>query len=175
MVRLDDRYALALYPHVDGAAGGFSDRLTGEETSEVVAMLAALHAVPNQGLGSETFVVTGRGELESTLQSGLGTARGAYVERLHALLERHGDGWVGRSSSTTGCSTRRDRRTTGCASVEYTAVTGRPLQPELLARYELAWSLGPWRKAVSGGGRSRTRRGRSRGPRCGPGPWPPAR
>lgn len=95
--RLHTSYALALYPHVGGESGRFSDELTSAETSELVSMLCALHAtgtmISAAGLGSETFALAGQGHLEAAVAESTDAARwrGPYGDRLRRLLLQHGN------------------------------------------------------------------------------------
>jgi spectinomycin phosphotransferase len=190
-VPLGDRYALALYPHVDGRSGSFSDALSREETVELVGMLAELHDLPTSSLslGHESFEIPGRTRLEDSLTRLADVTHwtGAYGERVRQLLTSHPD-------LVTSALTEHDRlveaagpqadrmvlthgephpgnllrtedglrlidwdtallapperdlwlvdaRSDGRASAAYATFAGRRLQPELLARYDLAWSL----------------------------------
>lgn len=191
VVPLGDRYALALYPHVGGRSGSFSDALSREETVELVGMLAELHDLPTSSLslGHESFEIPGRVKLEGSLTRLADAAHwtGGYGERVRQLLTRHPDLLTraltehDRLVEAAGPQADRmvlthgephpgnllrseyglrlidwdtallapperdvwlvDARSDGRASAAYATLTGRRLQPELLARYDLAWSL----------------------------------
>ncbi|MFC9126460.1 phosphotransferase [Streptomyces sp. NPDC057099] len=44
LLRLDPRYALTVFPHVDGRPGEFGQKLTGQEQDQVLELLAKLHS-----------------------------------------------------------------------------------------------------------------------------------
>lgn len=92
--RLAERYALAVYPHVEGVSGGFGDALAPADASDLAAMLCALHSVPQSavaGLGVESFAIPGRPGLEAALEAAHASPwPGPYGERLRDLLARHG-------------------------------------------------------------------------------------
>lgn len=96
--RLRHHYAMALYPHVVGQAGGFGDAFSSADAGEVAKMLAALHAldVEKTGRGSipvETFEIPGRSDLEEALADVRTNVEwdGPYGGDLHRILDRHAD------------------------------------------------------------------------------------
>lgn len=92
--RMSERYALALYPHVDGRSGSFSDALAPAEGDEMIGMLCALHGVPLaevDGAGVDALDVSDRGHLEAALADLGGRWRGPYGDRLRSVLARHAD------------------------------------------------------------------------------------
>ncbi|MEO8330089.1 MAG: hypothetical protein ABI586_08800, partial [Candidatus Nanopelagicales bacterium] len=52
VTRLDDRYAVAVYPFIDGVAGHFGQELTTEENGDIINMLARLHQADPVGTGT---------------------------------------------------------------------------------------------------------------------------
>lgn len=94
--RLPGAYALALYPHVDGEAGGFNDALTPDDSAELAGLLCSLHSLPHAadtGAGYETFAIPGRDRIQAALSEVTDADGwpGPYGERLRALLARNGD------------------------------------------------------------------------------------
>jgi spectinomycin phosphotransferase len=65
---VNPRYAVAVYPFLDGAGRGFGDRLAGAELDQLMDMLAGLHQVtPTRPVPVAPLAVPLRGELETTL------------------------------------------------------------------------------------------------------------
>ena len=92
-------YVIALYPFVNGRAGGFGDELDPAEGTELTGLLRSLHGVPPAScdttwgsVGVETFAVQGRDRLEAAL-AGVNHQQwqGPYGEHLRRLLARHTD------------------------------------------------------------------------------------
>lgn len=117
--RLGGRYAVAVFPFVDGRAGEFGHHDTADERAAVVAMLSELHdATPAVGpvAPSTGLDLPGRWHLESALREVNETWSGgpfseparhaladhasdvaellALADRLAAEVEEHGSPWV---------------------------------------------------------------------------------
>lgn len=88
--RLGPRYALSVFPFVDGVSGDFDRPWTSRERGAVVELLAALHrqappaSVPVLDLG-----LSMRGLLESALDDTIRWARGPFAEPARTLLSGH--------------------------------------------------------------------------------------
>jgi Ser/Thr protein kinase RdoA (MazF antagonist) len=91
---LSTRYALALYPYVNGRSGQFHDRLRTAEAVELTGMLVSLHSLPPVAvatIGTDTYTLPRRAALEAALSAaarGEGAGgRGPYATRVRSLLE----------------------------------------------------------------------------------------
>ncbi|MFC3895670.1 phosphotransferase [Lentzea rhizosphaerae] len=68
VVPLNDRYALSVFPLLEGRSGGFADRFGDEERDEVLTLLAELHScAPPGGAPIAPVDPDGRAELEELL------------------------------------------------------------------------------------------------------------
>lgn len=103
LARVGERYAVAVYPYVDGVAPGWGARLADGDLRAVLGMLADLHAAP-EGVraqaGVEDFVLPGREDLVDALGA-LGQVwdTGPYGERARTALQDHArevEGLLGR-------------------------------------------------------------------------------
>ena len=94
--RLGDRWAVALYPHVDGRAHAWGDHRTTAERLAVVDLLATLHR--DAGPAARAAVrrhgqaIPRHDELVATIAAGPGAGwgPGPYAEPARDLLARHG-------------------------------------------------------------------------------------
>lgn len=99
LVQAEPHLALAVYPHLVGASGGFDDALDTATRRELASMLAALHAVaPLPRCRSEDFRIPGRRALERVVgrlrDGSTGPRHGAYGVALDSALRTHADGVV---------------------------------------------------------------------------------
>jgi spectinomycin phosphotransferase len=85
---VNPRYAVAVYPFVDGAGWEFGDQLAGAELDQLVDMLAALHQVtPTPQTPLAQLGLSLRGELEAALRDLSGAwSGGPFSEPARALL-----------------------------------------------------------------------------------------
>lgn len=124
MVPLDERFVLALYPHVDGQHHDYGSYADPAARAAVVGLLGRLHSVPAAEMPMllpDTFAVPGRTELDVAL-SELDTPwdAGPFAEPLRGLLPGHVDGIVERFA-------RYDRLTAAANRPERFVVThGEP-------------------------------------------------
>ena len=92
---LDARYALAVFPFVDGRAGSFGDERSSAERAAVVALLAELHAATpmvEAGARRDRLEVAGRRDLESALRAvGTPWAGGPFSEPARQALSAASD------------------------------------------------------------------------------------
>jgi aminoglycoside phosphotransferase (APT) family kinase protein len=97
--RIPDRYALAVYPHVEGRAGVFGPWESPADRAAIVDLLAAVHGAPPRvrvEAGTDDFGVARRDDLEDAIRDvGRAWDAGPFSERTRDLLARHADG-VGR-------------------------------------------------------------------------------
>jgi spectinomycin phosphotransferase len=113
--RLDSRYAIALFPFVEGEAGAYGE-YDDDDRAAIVAMLAALHRASIPAARSAGLAIPGRRHLESALRDVEETWTGgplsepareavrtsaselaellALADRLAAEAEKRGGGWV---------------------------------------------------------------------------------
>ncbi len=90
---IGDRFAISLYPLVDGRSHEWGESLPAAGREAVLRLLVALHDTPQQVRASaltEEYLLPQREELTSAL-AGLAApwASGPYGERARALLDRH--------------------------------------------------------------------------------------
>lgn len=98
LVRLGGRYAVSVFPYVDGAAGDFGDRLTGHQRRGVLDVLARLHrtAAP-AGTPVAPLRLPARAQLDDCLASlDRPWEGGPYAEPARALVARHAPALRGR-------------------------------------------------------------------------------
>ncbi|GAA1506757.1 hypothetical protein GCM10009677_44080 [Sphaerisporangium rubeum] len=93
-VRLGQRYAVSVFPYTDGTAGDFGTRLTPEERTPVIDMLAALHGItPPPSTPARPLTLSERAGLERALaETGRTSDGGPYAEPVRDLLSRHRTG-----------------------------------------------------------------------------------
>jgi len=86
-----DRYAVAVYPYLDGAAGEFGGHLPAEHRAELVDRLVRLHrAAPPGATRPVSPVVPFRAGLEEALRShDRPWPTGAYAEEARAVVATH--------------------------------------------------------------------------------------
>jgi spectinomycin phosphotransferase len=82
---LGERYAVTVFPYLDGKAGEWGQRLSSAERAEVVDMLAALHQVTLNSAPTRTVELTGRSSLEALLDDPSVFA-GPYAAEIRAIL-----------------------------------------------------------------------------------------
>jgi aminoglycoside phosphotransferase (APT) family kinase protein len=91
--RVEGRYAVAVYPWVDGRARGFGDELRPRDRAEIVDLLVQLHATPPETRAqahTDLFQIASRAELESAMEDSHGSwETGPYGERARVLLAEH--------------------------------------------------------------------------------------
>lgn len=89
--RLGGRYAVSVFPYVDGAAGDFGDRLTGRERRGVLDVLAELHRTPPPADTPEAPLgLPARAQLDDCLASlDRPWEGGPYAEPARVLVARH--------------------------------------------------------------------------------------
>ncbi|MEU8317927.1 phosphotransferase [Nonomuraea sp. NPDC048881] len=85
------RYALSVFPFVDGVTGGFDDEPAEHDRAQVIDLLAELHGTsPPPSTPSRPLQPAGRAALERALaETGRPWTGGPYAERARALLDRH--------------------------------------------------------------------------------------
>lgn len=90
---VDDRYVLAVYPHVDGRSGSYGPYGTQAERFAVIDRLIDLHEateVVTTVAGIDDFSIPSRDRLSIALADVSSPwATGPYAERTRALLDRH--------------------------------------------------------------------------------------
>lgn len=88
--RLGSRYAISVFPFVDGVAGDFDRPRTSCERGAVLELLAELHRQkPPASAPVLDLELSMRGLLESALDGAISWARGPFAEPARALLARH--------------------------------------------------------------------------------------
>ncbi|MDT0309286.1 phosphotransferase [Streptomyces sp. DSM 44917] len=96
VLRLGERYALAVFPFVEGEAGTFGDPFPPAERAEVLRLLDALHGSTAAvgGVPVWTPALPGRPAFEAALEEleRPWPGGGPYAEPARALLARHGAG-----------------------------------------------------------------------------------
>lgn len=92
-IRLKPRYALVVFPHVEGkplGPGGYEDN---DDRRRVAEMLRRLHELgPCPVADRDDFAVPGRRKLESAMNTDAGWDVGPYSARTRALLSKSRDG-----------------------------------------------------------------------------------
>ncbi|WP_221762434.1 aminoglycoside phosphotransferase family protein [Nonomuraea sp. WAC 01424] len=90
---LGPRYALSLFPFVEGVGGEFGDELTARDRAEVIDLLAELHAAPPPAsVPARPLELAGRAELERALaETGRPWTGGPYAEPARALVAGHAE------------------------------------------------------------------------------------
>lgn len=90
VVPLDDRYALSVFPHLQGTSGRFGERLGARERDDVLGLLAALHTcAPPEGTPVTDLAIPGRAELEAALREDW--AGGPFSAPARDLFAEHAD------------------------------------------------------------------------------------
>ena len=88
----DGRWAVAMYPFVDGRTRHWGDAETASERHAVLDRLAAIHGRSERVLDMarrDDLVIPSRGELEHALLGRSAWGAGPYGERVHDLLDGH--------------------------------------------------------------------------------------
>lgn len=94
VVRTGDRFAVALYPYVDGQGFDWGQFPTPEHRRAVLDMVVALHSAPDgvrRVAMADDFAVPHRDELEAALAGDVADC-GPYAQPTAALLAEHGAG-----------------------------------------------------------------------------------
>jgi aminoglycoside phosphotransferase (APT) family kinase protein len=187
---LDERYVVAVYPHVDGRTHRHGDFADPAGRDAVVGRLAALHRAPDhcrRFAMAETFDLARRADLfDAMADLGGPWDTGPFAEPVRALLARHAGAVVSAFDTydalTEAARARSDRFvlthgephpgntiTTDCGVVlvdwdtalvapperdlwdvvgqdptvsdRYEALTGRPVDHDVVELYRLAWAL----------------------------------
>ncbi|MEM9654694.1 MAG: aminoglycoside phosphotransferase family protein [Actinomycetota bacterium] len=88
---IDDRYTIAVYPHVEGAAGSFGPFDTQAERLAVVDLLARLHRADHEVPARATdHTIPSRDRLEDAMASLTEPwSAGPFAQPAHQLLRRH--------------------------------------------------------------------------------------
>ncbi|MGW2153105.1 phosphotransferase enzyme family protein [Nonomuraea sp. NPDC001699] len=88
---LAPRYALSVFPFVEGVTGDFGNEPSDQERAQVIDLLAELHATPSPPSAPlRPLEPAGRAALERALaETGRPWTGGPYAERARALLARH--------------------------------------------------------------------------------------
>ena len=94
VLRVADRYALSVYPYVDGVAGEFGGELDPDRRTAVVDLLARLHrASPLQVRPRVDVPFADRASLEKAVsEPGAGWSPGPYSGPAHLWLREHAAG-----------------------------------------------------------------------------------
>jgi Putative homoserine kinase type II (protein kinase fold) len=143
LARAGERYAVAVYPYVDGVSPGWGARLGDGDLRAVLGMLADLHATP-EGVRArarvEDFALPGRADLADALGA-LGQAwdTGPYGERARAALAAH-------AREIEGLLNRYDRLVAQVREEPGRMVLthGEPHPGNLLRRADGEWLLIDW-------------------------------
>jgi spectinomycin phosphotransferase/16S rRNA (guanine(1405)-N(7))-methyltransferase len=91
LVPIDDRYAVALYPYVDGQRFSWGEFSTPEHRRATLDMVLGVHTAPASVRGavrSDDFAIAHADELESTLD-GDGATAGPYARPMVDLVAAH--------------------------------------------------------------------------------------
>ena len=92
---VDERYVLALYPHIDGRAGSWGRYETQAERFAVIDRLVDIHGatqIVKSIAGADDFSIPSRDRLTVALaETSSSWSTGPYAERTRALLVRHAD------------------------------------------------------------------------------------
>jgi spectinomycin phosphotransferase/16S rRNA (guanine(1405)-N(7))-methyltransferase len=94
LLRVDERYAVALYPYVDGQRFSWGEFSTPEHRRATLDMILGVHTAPaavRDGVARDDFTVGHRAELESILDSDAPPAAGPYGRAMVDLLRAHAD------------------------------------------------------------------------------------
>ncbi|SEM52488.1 phosphotransferase [Nonomuraea pusilla] len=87
VVPAGDRYAVSVFPFVDGTAGRFGEELTASDRAAVIDLLAGLHAAePPAPVAVRPLELSGRGALEEALRDTGPWRGGPYAEPARDLL-----------------------------------------------------------------------------------------
>lgn len=90
VVSIDERFAAALYPHVDGTSREWGEYTSGADRTAVVDLLVALHDAAGPGAMVEDLEIPMLTELVgATDDLGRPWTSGPYAERARALLAEH--------------------------------------------------------------------------------------
>jgi hypothetical protein len=93
LARLDERYAIALYPYLDGRRFPWGDFSTNEHRRATLDMVLGVHTAPasvRDGLAADDFGVAHLDELESALEPGSGApVGGPYARAMIELIRTH--------------------------------------------------------------------------------------
>ena len=130
---VDERYVLALYPHIEGRAGSWGRYDTQAERFAVIDRLIDIHRATENVkgvVGVDDFGVPSRDQLTCALdETSSPWPTGPYAERTRALLAPHErDLW----------SLIDEDPETGAY---YTSKSGRPVDADALRLYRLWWDL----------------------------------
>jgi hypothetical protein len=90
---IDDRYVLAVYPHIDGEAGSYGPFATRAERLAVVDLLVRLHdADTGAPAGTADFAIPSRDRLGRAMgETAEPWATGPFAEPARELLQRHNE------------------------------------------------------------------------------------
>ena len=92
---IDDRYVVAVYPHVDGRTGSYGCYETQAERFAVVDRLVEIHAAGDSvksTAGTDDFGIPSRDRLSTALaEASSPWSTGPFAERTRSLLSRHAD------------------------------------------------------------------------------------
>ncbi|MGH8891872.1 MAG: phosphotransferase [Actinomycetes bacterium] len=146
LLRFRQRFAVALYAHVDGRAGRFSDVLSVADRRAVADLLAALHDLPERARRAarvDDLRIASRDSLDTALAD-LGRVwdTGPYAEPTRRLLGQH-------SAALDRLLATYDRRahTTGEHADASVLTHGEP-HPGNLIRTDDGWVLVDWDTAL---------------------------
>lgn len=92
---INDRYVVAVYPHVDGRTGSYGHYETQAERFAVVDRLVETHAASDpvkSFAGTDDFAIPSRDRLTTALaETSSPWSTGPFAERTRSLLSRHAD------------------------------------------------------------------------------------
>lgn len=144
--RIDDRYALAVYPYIEGAAHQFGEELAPGARMQVLDMVLALHACEDSARRQarvDPFTVPARDELMRALQDlSQPWYGGPFGERTRALLTRRGSllaRWLDRHDVLVDGARRRPER--------MVLTHGEPHPGNLIETVD-GWALIDWETAL---------------------------
>ena len=140
-VRLGERYAVSLFPLVDGEAFDFGEYADGDHRSAVLAMVVRVHSAPataRRRATADDLALTCREALEAAL-TGRFTDCGPYAERTADLLSGH-------AGKIRERLTRYDRLVAGVDPARAVLTHGEP-HPGNTMRTKDGWRLIDWETA----------------------------
>lgn len=140
-VRLDDRFAAALYPHLDGESFDWSTQPSARHRDAVLDMLLALHAAPPPpSARHDGFAIPHRDEVAAAVRGEHPPAAGPYAGRTADLLAAAGP-------YVSGLLDRYDTLVARCRGGRRVLTHGEP-HPGNTMRTAAGWHLIDWDTAL---------------------------
>jgi hypothetical protein len=144
LIRLTDRYALAMYPMIDGESFAWSEVTDPERRDAVLAMLIEVHrAAPEiaRRAPADDFAVPHRDALDAALDGAAAPECGPYADRAAALIAANAEA-VGRLLE------RYDLLAAGADRGRAVLTHGEP-HPGNIMRTAAGWRLIDWDTAMT--------------------------